>query len=88
MNPAIERLKRIFLIIFALACAVVLVWQVGWVIPRDKCESGGKWWDPYGRVCAQPVLVSDITGRVIHDDKALAEARAAIGRPAPAPGKH
>ena len=35
------------------------------------------------RVCATPVLVSDITGRVITDEKALAEAKKAIGRDQP-----
>jgi hypothetical protein len=85
MNPTIERLKRIFLIIFALSCAAVLTWQLGWVIPRDQCESGGKWWDPYSRVCAQPVLISDITGRTIQDKQAAAAVRKALERPAAVP---
>ena len=84
MNPSIERLKRVFLVLFVIASAAVLVWQVFWEQPRQACESGGKWWDPYGRVCAQPVLISDITGRTIADKQAEAAARAAIGRP-PAP---
>ncbi|MFN9927655.1 MAG: hypothetical protein ACK53I_12035, partial [Phenylobacterium sp.] len=43
-----------------------------------------KWWDYSQRVCAQPVLISDITGRTIQDKQAEAEAQAAIGRqPAP-----
>jgi len=84
MNPSIERLKRIFLIVFALCCVAVVIWQVAWVIPRNRCESGGKWWDGYSRVCAQPVLISDITGRTLQDKQAEAEAKAAIGRPVPA----
>ena len=84
MNPTIERLKRIFLVLFAVACVGVMAWQIGWVQPRQACEAGGKWWDGYGRVCAQPVLISDITGRTIQDKQAAAAARAAIGRP-PAP---
>jgi hypothetical protein len=84
MNPNIERLKLIFIALFAIAVVGVVVWQVGWAIPAAKCEKEmKKWWDPVERVCAQPVLTSDITGRLITDDKALAEARKAIGRPAP-----
>jgi hypothetical protein len=31
-------------------------------------------------VCAQPILISDITGRVIADPQARAEAMRAVGR--------
>jgi hypothetical protein len=84
MNPDIERLKLIFVGIFAVLVVGAIVWQVGWIMPQRKCEAAHKWWDPEHRVCAQPVLVSDITGRVITDEKALAAAKAAIGR-APKP---
>lgn len=86
MNPNIERLKLIFIGLFAVIVVGVLVWQVGWIMPQKKCEGAHKWWDGDERVCAQPVLISDITGRTIQDKKAEAEAKAAIGRPvAPAP---
>ncbi|WP_395671363.1 hypothetical protein [Phenylobacterium sp.] len=84
MNHTINRIKLIFLGVFALAAAATLVWQVGWVQPMKKCEAAHKWWDHGQRVCAQPVLISDITGRTIQDKQAEAQARAAIGRPAPA----
>ncbi len=84
MNPTIERLKLIFLGIFAVANVGILVWQVGWAWPEQKCTEARKWWDGSQRVCAQPILISDITGRVIADPKARAEAMAAVGRkPAP-----
>jgi hypothetical protein len=83
MNPNIERLKLVFVALFAVIVAGVLVWQVGWIIPQKKCEAARKWWDVDQRVCAQPVLISDITGRTIDDKAAEAEAKAAIGRPAP-----
>jgi len=87
MNPNIERLKLIFIAVFIVGVIGVVVWQVGWAIPAAKCEKEQrKWWDPIERVCAQPVLISDITGRVITDEKALSEAKKAVGRPAaPAP---
>jgi hypothetical protein len=88
MNPNIERLKLVFIALFAVIVAGVLVWQVGWIIPQKKCEAARKWWDAEQRVCAQPVLISDITGRTIDDTAAEAEAKAALGRPAPpAPAK-
>jgi hypothetical protein len=82
MNPSIERLKLIFVALFAVVVAGVLVWQVGWILPQKECEAARKWWDVDQRVCAQPVLISDITGRTIDDKAAEAEAKAAIGRPA------
>ena len=86
MNPNIERLKLIFIALFAVAALGVLVWQVGWIMPQKNCEKAHKWWDSGERVCATPVLISDITGRTIQDKEAEAAARAAIGRPpAPAP---
>ena len=86
MNTNIERMKLIFLGflgVFALGVVAVVVVTVVWIIPGKECAASRKWWDYRERVCAQPVLISDITGRVITDDKALAEARKAIGRPAP-----
>jgi hypothetical protein len=87
MNPAIERLKLIFLGIFAVINVGLLIWQFGWAAPQQKCEAEHRWWDGgLSRVCAQPILISDITGRIIADPKARAQALKAVGRePAPAP---
>jgi hypothetical protein len=85
MNPTIRRLAIIFLALFAIINVVMLVWQWGWVSPQKKCEAAHKWWDGAQRVCAQPVLISDITGRVIGDKEAEAAAKAAVGRPAAKP---
>lgn len=82
MNPDIERLKLIFIGLFAAGAVGVGVWQIGWEGPRRACEGQGKWWDYSERVCAQPVLISDITGRTIQDKQAEAAAQAAIGRQA------
>lgn len=87
MNPNIERLKLIFIAAFAALVVGVLVWQFGWIMPQKTCEGAHRWWDGDGRVCAQPVLISDITGRTIQDKQAEAEAKAALGRPVAAPAK-
>jgi hypothetical protein len=85
MNRTINRLKLIFLGVFAVLCVAMLVWQVGWVWPQKNCQAERKWWDNSQRVCAQPVLISDITGRVITDQKSREEALRALGRLPPAP---
>lgn len=76
----------IFVGIFVVLNVALFVWQIGWAWPKDNCEKAHKWWDGGQRVCAQPVLISDLTGRTIQDKQAEAAAKAAIGRaPAPAP---
>ena len=85
MNRTIDRLKLIFLGVFAVANVGVAVWEFGWALPERRCVEAHKWWDGDQRVCATPVLTSDITGRVITDAKARAEALKALGRPVPPP---
>jgi hypothetical protein len=84
MNPVIDRLKLIFVGIFLVANIAMLIWQVGWVMPRESCEKAHKWWDGSQRVCAQPILISDVTGRVIDNPKARQDALRALGRLPPA----
>ena len=87
MQTTIDRIKLIFLGVFLVCAAAALVYHFHWVRPALQCEAEQhKWWDPKGRVCAKPVLISDITGRTIEDKQGEAAARAAIGRP-PAPVK-
>ena len=87
MNRTIDRLKVIFLAIFAVANVGIVVWEVGWAMPERKCSEAHKWWDGYSRVCATPILTSDVTGRMITDPAARAAALKAIGRPAPPAAK-
>lgn len=69
MNRTIKRLMMIFVGAFALSAAGVVVYQVVWAMPGQRCEAQGDWWDWRGRTCAHPVLISDITGRVIGNDE-------------------
>jgi hypothetical protein len=86
MDSILQRAKLIFLGLFAVISVALAIWQLGWVIPEKRCLEAHKWWDNSERVCAQPVLISDLTGRTIQDKQAAAAARKAIGRePAPAP---
>jgi hypothetical protein len=80
MNPAVNRLKIVLIVLLLAASGASLIYHVGWRWPRQACESKGSWWDDKGRACAKPVLISDITGRTIQDKAAEAQAKAAIGR--------
>jgi hypothetical protein len=87
MSKLIRRVFRITAAVFLVTCLVLLVVQVVWITPGQDCERAGKWWDWRQRTCAQPIQISDITGRPITDrkshDAAKADARA---RRAEAPG--
>jgi hypothetical protein len=80
MNRTIDRMKVIFVALFAVLSAGVFVYHIGWVWPGKRCEARGDWWDWRSRVCAHPILLSDITGRTIGDiekEKAEKAAKAA-----------
>jgi hypothetical protein len=83
MNPVIDRLKLIFLGVFLVINVGLAVWEFGWELPREHCEKAHKWWDNAERACGTPVLVSDITGRMIDNPQAKVAALQAIGRPVP-----
>lgn len=76
MNRTIDRLKLIFLAAFAILSAGAFAYHIGWVWPGQKCEAAGDWWDWRSRTCASPVLISDITGRVIKNDETRNAAKA------------
>lgn len=63
MKSTIDRLKLIFLGVFALACAGVWAFQIFYVMPARKCEANGQWWDGATRICAQPIAIASLTGR-------------------------
>ncbi|HEY9216824.1 MAG TPA: hypothetical protein VIO94_02155 [Phenylobacterium sp.] len=76
-----ERLIMIFVGVFALSIIAVGVYTVVWAEPARKCAEANKWWDAKGRVCATPVMISDITGRTPQDTEAEAAARARLNLP-------
>lgn len=80
MNRIINRLKVIFLTIFAVLTAGVGVYQFGWAIPAKQCEERNDWWDWRTRTCAHPIPISDITGRIIDTPQAREEAKARIAK--------
>jgi len=88
MNPTIDRLKLIFLVIFAICCVGIWTYQALYVWPRNKCEAMGDWWDWRDRVCAVPMPIWRFTGRGIpQPETPAAPVRAAPVRTAPATAK-
>jgi len=63
MNITIDRLKIIFLGIFAVAVVAIWGYQIFYVWPAKACERDQRWWDGSTRTCATPIFIPDITGR-------------------------
>ena len=87
MSKLIRRVFRITAGVFVVVSLVMVVVQLVWINPGRECEQAGKWWDWRQRTCAQPILISDITGRPITDRKSHEAAKAdARARESGAPG--
>lgn len=69
-----KRLSVVFLCAFAVLVGATLAWQALYIAPGDRCEAGGKWWDPETRICAQPIAIAEITGRRDGANRAIASA--------------
>ena len=63
MNRAINRLKLVFIGIFAIAGIAIWTYHLMWVWPGQRCEARGGWWDWHTRTCATPVPLQMLTGR-------------------------
>ena len=63
MNRTIDRLKIIFLGVFAVGVVAIWSYQIFWVWPAKQCEQQHRWWDGATRTCATPLYIPDLTGR-------------------------
>lgn len=63
MNPTINRLKILFLILFAIGAVAIWGYQIFYVWPAQKCDDREGWWDRKSRICASPIYIPSITGR-------------------------
>lgn len=68
------RLSILFLTLFAMAMGGVLIYRTLVTDPGERCEAGGRWWDPDTRKCAQPISIAEITGRPNGQSRAEASA--------------
>jgi len=67
-----KRLSMLFLATFAVLLCGVFAYQAMVVAPGERCEAGGRWWDPETRICAQPISIAEITKRPIGQSRAEA----------------
>lgn len=69
-----KRLSILFLTTFAVLVGVMFAYDRLVVAPGERCEAGGKWWDPEAKVCAQPISIAELTGRPNPGERAAASA--------------
>ena len=67
-----KRLSVLFLATFAVLVGGVFAYQALVVAPGERCEAGGRWWDPGSGICAQPISIAEITDRPIGQSRAEA----------------
>lgn len=75
MTRFYSRLMLGFGALFVVGVVAAFGYQFLYVIPAQKCESVGHWWDASTRRCATPIYLPHITGRPIGTP---ARARAAV----------
>ena len=63
MNASINRLKIIFIGIFAFAVVAIWTYSLLWLWPEKDCQKAGGWWDNGQRICARPIFIPSLTGR-------------------------
>lgn len=61
MNRTIDRLRIVFLVVFAVACAGVWAYQILYVWPAKKCEQRGRWWSNKFRECDRVIYLPEYT---------------------------
>ncbi len=69
-----KRLSVLFLSIFAVLMTGMFAYERLVVAPGDRCEEGGRWWDPETKICAQPISIAEITGRPNPGERAAVSA--------------
>jgi hypothetical protein len=78
MTRFYNRLWLGFLGLFLIGVAGAVAYQFMYVIPAQKCEEAGSWWEPSTRVCATPIYLPHITGRPIGAPARAAAAQAGL----------
>lgn len=63
MNPTINRLKILFLVLFGVGAVAIGAYQVFYVLPAQKCDDRKGWFDLKSRECGMVLYIPSITGR-------------------------
>ena len=64
MNRTIDRVKVLFLGLFLIGSLGMFGYQFYVVWPAQNCEADGGWWDSRDHLCASPMPIWRITGRL------------------------
>ncbi len=64
MNRTIDRVKVLFLGLFLIGSLGMFGYQFYVVWPAQNCEADGGWWDSRDHLCASPMPIWRITGRM------------------------
>ena len=64
MNRTITRVKIIFFGLFLAGSLGMLGYHFYFVWPAQNCDAQGGWWDPKDHLCASPMPIWRITGRL------------------------
>jgi len=73
MNHVFARTRLILIGLFVLAVAATSYYQFAYLLPMQKCERAGAWWDPRDRQCLTPIPIWRLTGRMPGQPKAEAK---------------
>jgi hypothetical protein len=73
-------LRTLFLTLLAFSAAGFAAYQ--WIVvrPEKRCEARAGWYDSETRICATPLLISDITGRPLNQKRTPEEIAAGQAR--------
>ncbi len=63
MGRFIHRVMWVFLGLFGLAAVTVIVYQLLYTGPEQRCLQAHHWWDSGQRVCGTPISLPLITGK-------------------------
>lgn len=73
-------LRTLFLVLFAIGTGAAVAYHWFIVRPETRCEERAGWYDPEKRICATPLLISDITGRPLNQKRTPEEIAAGRAR--------
>jgi hypothetical protein len=71
---SMKRLSIMFVSLFGLSTAGMLIHQHFWIDPAERCEKSGRWYYAADRSCVTPIYIPEITGRAPGQSRAEASA--------------
>ena len=73
MFRLLTRVQIAYLCLFLFVCAGMFAYEAVYIWPVERCQEHGGWWAPKYRICATPIPIWRITGRMPHAPPAVAK---------------